>query len=729
MSTRVEFKYSELFQQAVIDAFKKLHPRDEIKNLVMFVVWLGSIWTTVILFLPGQFNLFNVQICFWLWFTCLFANFAEAMAEGRGKAHADALKKMRTKTMARMLVNGNETQISSSDLKLGNLFVCEAGELIPADGEIVEGIATVDESAITGESAPVVRESGGDRSAVTGGTRVLSDRIVVRVTAEAGSSFLDRMIEMIEGARRQKTPNEIALNIVLVSLTALFIVVVFVLPPFAHYNEAQAGQKAVVLTSIPVLLSLIVCLIPTTIGGLLSAIGIAGIDRLMRRNVLATSGRAVEAAGDVDVLLLDKTGTITLGNRQATEFTPAPGVKIEELAEAAQLASLADETPEGRSIAVLAKEKYGLRGREVGDHFATFVPFTAQTRMSGVDLYAEAQVVSALSLKAKGEPVIAGRFAGFAAPSTAEKVAAGSHPIRSIRKGAAESIARYVTANGGQVPKSLLDKVDEISRQGATPLLVADSGKALGIIHLKDIVKGGIKERFAQLRKMGIKTIMVIGDNNLTAAAIAAEAGVDDFIAQAKPEDKLARIRQEQEGGKLIAMIGDGTNDAPALAQADVGVAMNTGTQAAREAGNMVDLDSNPTKLIEVVEIGKQLLMTRGALTTFSIANDVSKYFAILPAMFGLLYATTAGGRGPLDKLNIMYLHSPQSAILAAVIFNALIIVALIPLALKGVKYRPLGAAVILRNNMLIYGVGGILVPFIFIKLLDLLLVAVHLAP
>jgi K+-transporting ATPase ATPase B chain len=729
MSTRVEFKYSELFRQAVIDAFKKLHPRDEIKNLVMFVVWLGSIWTTVILFLPGQFNLFNVQICFWLWFTCLFANFAEAMAEGRGKAHADALKKMRTKTMARMLVNGNETQISSSDLKLGNLFVCEAGELIPADGEIVEGIATVDESAITGESAPVVRESGGDRSAVTGGTRVLSDRIVVRVTAEAGSSFLDRMIEMIEGARRQKTPNEIALNIVLVSLTALFIVVVFVLPPFAHYNEAQAGQKAVVLTSIPVLLSLIVCLIPTTIGGLLSAIGIAGIDRLMRRNVLATSGRAVEAAGDVDVLLLDKTGTITLGNRQATEFIPALGVKIEELAEAAQLASLADETPEGRSIAVLAKEKYGLRGREVGDHFATFVPFTAQTRMSGVDLYAEAQVVSAPALKAKGEPVSAGRFAGLAAPSTAEKVAAGSHPIRSIRKGAAESIARYVTANGGQVPKSLLDKVDEISRQGATPLLVADGGKALGIIHLKDIVKGGIKERFAQLRKMGIKTIMVTGDNNLTAAAIAAEAGVDDFIAQAKPEDKLARIRQEQEGGKLIAMIGDGTNDAPALAQADVGVAMNTGTQAAREAGNMVDLDSNPTKLIEVVEIGKQLLMTRGALTTFSIANDVSKYFAILPAMFGLLYATTAGGRGPLDKLNIMYLHSPQSAILAAVIFNALIIVALIPLALKGVKYRPLGAAVILRNNMLIYGIGGIIVPFIFIKLIDVLLVAVHLAP
>jgi K+-transporting ATPase ATPase B chain len=728
MSTKIEFKYSELFRQAVIDAFKKLHPRDEIKNLVMFVVWLGSIWTTVILFLPGQFNLFNVQICFWLWFTCLFANFAEAMAEGRGKAHADALKKMRTKTMARMLADGNIVPISSSDLKLGNLFVCEAGELIPADGEIVEGIATVDESAITGESAPVIRESGGDRSAVTGGTRVLSDRIVVRVTAEAGSSFLDRMIEMIEGARRQKTPNEIALNIVLVSLTALFIVVVFVLPPFAHYNEAQAGQKAVVLTSIPVLLSLIVCLIPTTIGGLLSAIGIAGIDRLMRRNVLATSGRAVEAAGDVDVLLLDKTGTITLGNRQATEFIPAPGVRIEDLAEAAQLASLADETPEGRSIAVLAKEKYGLRGREVADHFATFVPFTAQTSMSGVDLYAEPQHLGDPSRAPKGELVAAGRASSPSALATTVSAPA-AQPIRSIRKGAAGAIARYVAANGGQVHKSLLDKVDEISRQGATPLLVADGAKALGVIQLKDIVKGGIKERFAQLRKMGIKTIMVTGDNNLTAAAIAAEAGVDDFIAQAKPEDKLARIRKEQEGGKLIAMIGDGTNDAPALAQADVGVAMNTGTQAAREAGNMVDLDSNPTKLIEVVEIGKQLLMTRGALTTFSIANDVSKYFAILPAMFGLLYATTAGGRGPLDKLNIMYLHSPQSAILAAVIFNALIIVALIPLALKGVKYRPLGAAVILRNNMLIYGIGGITVPFLFIKLIDLLLVAVHLAP
>jgi K+-transporting ATPase ATPase B chain len=571
----------------------------------------------------------------------------------------------------------------------------------------------------------VVRESGGDRSAVTGGTRVLSDRIVVRVTAESGNSFLDRMIAMIEGAHRQKTPNEIALNIVLVSLTALFIVVVFVLPPYAHYNEAQAGQKGVVLTSIPVLLSLIVCLIPTTIGGLLSAIGIAGIDRLMRRNVLATSGRAVEAAGDVDVLLLDKTGTITLGNRQATEFIPAPGVKVEELADAAQLASLADETPEGRSIVTLAKEKYGLRGREVAETYATFIPFSAQTRMSGVDLYDERH--GALAVTTHESDTVAAR--GGVAVARPIQVSPDAKPIRCIRKGAAESVAGFVKENGGEVDKSLMNKVDEISRQGGTPLLVGDGAKALGVIHLKDIVKGGIKERFAQLRKMGIRTIMVTGDNPLTAGAIAAEAGVDDFIAQAKPEDKLARIRKEQEGGKLIAMIGDGTNDAPALAQADVGVAMNTGTQAAREAGNMVDLDSNPTKLIEVVEIGKQLLMTRGALTTFSIANDVSKYFAILPAMFGLLYAVTAGGRGPLDKLNIMYLHSPQSAILSAVIFNALIIVALIPLALKGVKYRPLGAAVILRNNMLIYGIGGILVPFIFIKLIDVLLVLVHLAP
>jgi K+-transporting ATPase ATPase B chain len=692
MSTKFEVNYSSLVRQAVIDSFKKLNPRDEIKNLVMFVVYVGSIWTTIILFMPGQCNLFNVQICLWLWFTCLFANFAEAMAEGRGKAHADELRKMRTKTMARKLVNGKETSVSSSELKIDDKVVCESGDLVPGDGEVVEGIATVDESAITGESAPVIRESGGDRSAVTGGTRVISDRIVIRITAEEGHSFLDRMIDMIEGARRQKTPNEIALNIVLVSLTALFIVVVFTLPPYAQYNEAQAGQTAVVLVSIPVLLSLIVCLIPTTIGGLLSAIGIAGIDRLMRRNVLATSGRAVEAAGDVDVLLLDKTGTITLGNRMATDFIPAPGVKIEELADAAQLASLADETPEGRSIVVLAKEKYNLRGRDVAESHITPIAFTAQTRMSGVDF---------------GDSLV----------------------TRRIRKGAAESVKQWVAAQGGRVEKAVMDQVDEISRSGGTPLVVADGPRMLGVIHLKDIVKGGIKDRFAQLRKMGVKTVMITGDNPLTAAAIAAEAGVDDFIAQAKPEDKLARIRKEQEGGKLIAMIGDGTNDAPALAQADVGVAMNTGTQAAREAGNMVDLDSNPTKLIEVVEIGKQLLMTRGALTTFSIANDVSKYFAILPAMFGLLYATTAGGHGPLDKYNIMYLHSPQSAILSAVIFNALIIVALIPLALKGVKYQALGAEVILRKNMLIYGIGGIIVPFIAIKIIDVILVAIHLAP
>jgi potassium-transporting ATPase ATP-binding subunit len=694
MSTKVEIKYSELVSQAVIDSFKKLNPRDEIKNLVMFVVWVGSIWTTAILFTLGGCNLFNIQICLWLWFTCLFANFAEAMAEGRGKAHADALRKLRTKTMARKLVKGKEQSVPSAELKLGDLFVCEAGDMIAADGEIVEGIATVDESAITGESAPVIRESGGDRSAVTGGTKVISDRIVVRVTAEEGSSFLDRMISMIEGARRQKTPNEIALNIVLVSLTALFIVVVFTLPPYARYNESQSGQKGVVLTTIPVLLALIVCLIPTTIGGLLSAIGIAGIDRLMRRNVLATSGRAVEAAGDVDVLLLDKTGTITLGNRMATDFIPAPGIPVEELADSAQLASLADETPEGRSIVVLAKEKHNLRGREVAEPQARFVKFTAQTRMSGLDL---------IDPDGKG--------------------------VRVIRKGAADSIRQHVEQRGGLYPKAVEQVVFDVSTQGGTPLVVVDGSRVMGVIRLKDIVKGGIRERFAQLRKMGVRTVMITGDNPQTAAAIAAEAGVDDFIAQAKPEDKLARIRKEQEGGKLIAMIGDGTNDAPALAQADVGVAMNTGTQAAREAGNMVDLDSNPTKLIEVVEIGKQLLMTRGALTTFSIANDVSKYFAILPAMFGLLYATTAGGHGPLDKLNIMALHSPQSAILSAVIFNALIIVALIPLALKGVKYQPLGAAVILRKNMFIYGVGGIIIPFIFIKLIDVFLVAVHLAP
>ena len=690
MSAKVEIQYSELVRQAIVGAFRKLHPREEIKNPVMFVVWIGSILSTM--FLLHRFSGFNLQITLWLWFTCLFANFAEAMAEGRGKAHADALRKMRTTTMARYLIRGKESAVSATELKIGDLFVCEAGDPIPADGEVVEGIATVDESAITGESAPVIRESGGDRSAVTGGTRVISDRIVVRVTAEPGHSFLDRMISMIEGARRQKTPNEIALNIVLISLTVLFILVVLTLPTFAAFNERAAGQSGVVLTSLPVLLALIVCLIPTTIGGLLSAIGIAGIDRLMRRNVLATSGRAVEAAGDVDVLLLDKTGTITLGNRMATELIAAPGVRPEELADAAHFASLADETPEGRSIAVLVKEKYGMRGREVAEGHGHFIAFTAQTRMSGMD---------------------------FPAPS--------SGVPRRIRKGAADAVRQFVEAQGGLYPKAVEDTVSDISRAGGTPLVVADGNHVLGVIRLKDIVKGGIRERFAQLRKMGVRTIMITGDNPLTAAAIAAEAGVDDFIAHAKPEDKLQRIRQEQADGRLIAMIGDGTNDAPALAQADVGVAMNTGTQAAREAGNMVDLDSNPTKLIEVVEIGKQLLMTRGSLTTFSIANDVAKYFAILPAMFGLLYAVSPGGHGPLEKLNIMHLHSPESAILSAIVFNALIIVALIPLALRGVKYEAIGAAAVLRKNMVIYGMGGIIVPFVGIKLLDVFLVAVHL--
>ncbi len=693
MSTRIEIGYGSLVRQAVLDAFRKLHPCEEIKNGVMFVVWVGAILSTAFLVF-GQFSGFNLQICLWLWFTCLFANFAEAMAEGRGKAHADALRRMRTLTTARRLTQDGQEVVAGTDLRNGDLFVCEAGDVIAADGEIVEGVATVDESAITGESAPVIRESGGDRSAVTGGTRVISDRIVVRVTAESGHSFLDRMIAMIETAQRQKTPNEIALNIVLVSLTALFILVVVTLPAYARYNERASGQRGAVLTSLPVLLALIVCLIPTTIGGLLSAIGIAGIDRLMRRNVLATSGHAVEAAGDVDILLLDKTGTITLGNRMATEFIPTPQVAVEELADAAQLASLADETPEGRSIAVLAKERYGLRGRQVAEPQVRFVPFTAATRMSGVDV-----------------------------------AASDGLPQRSIRKGAADAMRAYVDELGGTFPKAVEQSVDEVARQGGTPLVVAEGARVLGVIRLKDVVKGGIKERFAQLRKMGVRTVMITGDNPLTAAAIAAEAGVDDFIAEARPEDKLARIRMEQAGGRLIAMIGDGTNDAPALAQADVGVAMNTGTQAAREAGNMVDLDSNPTKLIEVVEIGKQLLMTRGALTTFSIANDVSKYFAILPAMFGGLYAVSADGHGPIEQLNVMHLHSPQSAILAAVIFNALIIVALIPLALTGVTYRPLGAANLLRRNLVIYGLGGLVVPFAGIKALDLLVVALGLAP
>ncbi len=680
-----------LLRPAILDSFKKLDPRVQWKNPVMFVVFVGSIVTTIITF--AHFSGFHLQLALWLWFTVLFANFAEAMAEGRGKAQAAALRKMRTTTTARRLVKEREERVAASELKRGDLVVCEAGDAIPGDGEVIDGIASVDESAITGESAPVIRESGGDRSAVTGGTRVISDRILIRITSEQGNTFIDRMISMVEGARRQKTPNEIALGILLVSLTALFILAVFTLPAFAHYSEKAADQRGVVDVSLPVLLALLVCLIPTTIGGLLSAIGISGIDRLVRRNVLATSGRAVEAAGDIDVLLLDKTGTITMGNRMASAFLPAPGTTDAQLADAAQLASLADETPEGRSIVVLAKEKYQLRGREVAEPHAVFVPFTAQTRMSGVDF-----------------------------------AALDGHPARSIRKGAAQSVQNHVESLGGVYPHAVTRTVDEVSKRGGTPLVVADGAQTLGVIELKDIVKGGIKERFAQLRKMGIRTVMITGDNPLTAGAIAAEAGVDDFMAQATPEDKLRRIREEQAHGRLVAMTGDGTNDAPALAQADVGVAMNTGTQAAREAGNMVDLDSNPTKLIEIVEIGKQLLMTRGALTTFSIANDVAKYFAILPAMFGALYLAQGAAHGPLDALNIMRLHSPASAILSAVIFNALIIIALIPLALAGVKYRAVGAAQVLTRNVLIYGLGGIIAPFVGIKAIDLALVALHLA-
>ena len=658
----------------------------------MFVVLVGSVVTTLLT--VASFNSFNLQLTLWLWFTVFFANLAEAMAEGRGKAQAAALRKMRTTTIARRVLSGREEKIAASELRKGDTIVCEANDIIPGDGEVIEGIASVDESAITGESAPVIRESGGDRSAVTGGTRVLSDRIIVRITSEQGHTFIDRMISLVEGAKRQRTPNEIALGILLVSLTGLFLLAVFTLPAFARYSERAGYQSGPVDVSLPVLIALLVCLIPTTIGGLLSAIGISGIDRLVRRNVLATSGRAVEAAGDIDVLLLDKTGTITMGNRMAVAFHAAPGIEETRLADAAQLASFADETPEGRSIVVLAKERFGLRARDMHELHAVFVPFTAQTRMSGID-------VSAIDHQ---------------------------RPFQ-IRKGAADAVRDYVAQAGGKFPAATSAIVAEISRRGGTPLVVAQSSDTLGVIELKDVVKGGIKERFAQLRKMGIRTVMITGDNPLTAGAIAAEAGVDDFMAQATPEDKLRRIRDEQAQGRLIAMTGDGTNDAPALAQADVGVAMNTGTQAAREAGNMVDLDSNPTKLIEIVEIGKQLLMTRGALTTFSIANDVAKYFAILPAMFAGLYLTAgATGTGPLAALNIMRLHSSHSAILSAVIFNALIIIALIPLALRGVKYRAVGAADLLRRNVLIYGVGGVIAPFIGIKLIDLSLIFLRLA-
>jgi K+-transporting ATPase ATPase B chain len=673
----------EIVQRAVTASFAKLNPLTLVKNPVMFVVEVGAAITTLFLIrdaVAGTTAIgFSVQIALWLWFTVLFANFAEAMAEARGKAQADSLRKTKTDVLAnRVNSSGRVEQVPGSALRAGDVVVCDAGNLIPGDGEVIDGIATVDESVITGESAPVIRESGGDRSAVTGGTKVLSDQIKIRITSNPGETFLDRMIALVEGAARQKTPNEIALNILIAGLTLIFLLAVITLQPYAAFSVAQAHAGSV--PSVAVLVSLLVCLIPTTIGGLLSAIGIAGMDRVMQHNVLAMSGKAVEAAGDVNSLLLDKTGTITLGNRQAVEFLPVDNVACEELADAAQLSSLADETPEGRSIVVLAKQKYNLRGRHIPEGEANFIAFSAYTRMSGVD------------------------FQG-----------------RQLRKGATEAIARFVAERGGVVSPQLQELSDRIARNGGTPLAVADGPRLLGVIHLKDIVKGGMKERIAQLRLMGIRTIMITGDNPLTAAAIAGEAGVDDFLAQATPKDKLEYIRKEQAAGRLVAMTGDGTNDAPALAQADVGLAMNTGTMAAKEAGNMVDLDSNPTKLIEVVAIGKQLLITRGALTTFSIANDVAKYFAIIPAMFMATYPA-------LGALNIMGLHTPQSAVLSAVIFNALIIIALVPLALRGVKYRPLGAAQLLRRNLLIYGVGGIIAPFPGIWVIDQLLHVLRLA-
>lgn len=675
-----------VIQPAILDSFRKLDPRRQFHNPVMFVVLVGSILTSIIFvrtfFSSGQESpWFVLGVSLWLWFTLLFANFAEAIAEGRGKAQAESLRKARKDVIAKKLIwsvnSPNFEMIAASLLIKGDVVVVSAGEFIPADGEIIEGVASVDESAITGESAPVIRESGGDRSGVTGGTRVLSDWLIIRITAQPGDTFLDHMIAMVEGAKRQKTPNEIALNILLAALTIIFLVVTATLLPYSIYSVSQAHQGNVI--TITTLVALLVCLAPTTIGALLSAIGIAGMSRLSQANVIAMSGRAVEAAGDVDVLLLDKTGTITLGNRQATELICADGINIEELADAAQLASLADETPEGRSIVVLAKRQYNLRGRDVEKLGAKFIPFSAQTRMSGVDL--------------------------------------DGHQIR---KGAIDAMERFVSSNGGFFPENIRTVVQKIAKEGGTPLVVADGAKTLGAIHLKDIVKGGIKERFSDLRRMGIKTVMITGDNPMTATAIAAEAGVDDFLAEATPEAKLKLIREYQTRGHLVAMTGDGTNDAPALAQADVAVAMNTGTQAAKEAGNMVDLDSNPTKLLDIVHIGKQTLMTRGSLTTFSIANDVAKYFAIIPAAFASTYPV-------LNKLNIMGLATPNSAILSAVIFNALIIVFLIPLALRGVNYHPMSATQLLRKNLLIYGLGGLIVPFIGIKLIDILLVVLHL--
>ncbi|HEY2826932.1 MAG TPA: potassium-transporting ATPase subunit KdpB [Pirellulales bacterium] len=675
-----------IVKRALVDAVLKLNPRRQVRNPVMFTVFIGSILTTglgiyALSSSGSESPAFIFGVSAWLWFTVLFANFAEAMAEGRGKAQADSLRATRRDVTAKQLeeprYGAKHRPTPASLLRKDDIVLVEAGEFVPGDGEVIEGVASVDESAITGESAPVIRESGGDRSSVTGGTRVLSDWLVIKITANPGETFMDRMISLVEGAKRQKTPNEIALDILLAAMTIIFLFVCATLLPYSKYSVEAAGQGNPI--TVTVLVALLVCLIPTTIGGLLSAIGIAGMDRMIQANVIAMSGRAVEAAGDVDVLLLDKTGTITMGNRQAVELIPASGVGQGDLADAAQLASLADETPEGRSIVVLAKEKYGLRGRNIHELGASFIPFSAQTRISGVD------------------------FDG-----------------RQIRKGAAEAIKAFVNEHGGNVDGDIQRAVEDIAKCGGTPLVVADGGRALGVVYLKDIVKGGIKERFAELRRMGIKTVMITGDNPLTAAAIAAESGVDDFLAQATPEAKLKMIRESQAGGRLVAMTGDGTNDAPALAQADVAVAMNSGTQAAKEAGNMVDLDSNPTKLIEIVEIGKQLLITRGSLTTFSLANDVAKYFAIIPAAFASTYPV-------LDKLNIMRLATPNSAILSAVIFNALIIIALIPLALRGVRYRAVGAAKLLRDNLLIYGLGGLIVPFVGIKIIDLLLVGMHL--
>ncbi|MGC1340752.1 MAG: potassium-transporting ATPase subunit KdpB [Candidatus Binataceae bacterium] len=669
---------SDIVGRALVDSFRKLDPRVQLRNPVMFVVEVTALAVTIILLRDsfaarGALVKFELQIALWLWFTVVFANFAEAMAEGRGKAQADNLRKTRTETFAKLVgADGSISTVPATNLRRGDVVMVEAGDVIPGDGEVIEGVAAVNEAAITGESAPVIRESGGDRSAVTGGTTVISDFIKVKITANPGETFLDRMIGLVEGAQRQKTPNEIALSILLAGLTVIFLLVCVTLYPYALYGGT--------VLSLPVIVALLVCLIPTTIGGLLSAIGIAGMDRLVQHNVLAMSGRAVEAAGDVDTLLLDKTGTITLGNRMATEFLPVPGVTVAELAEAAQLASLADETPEGRSITVLAKREFNLRGHDLAQRNAIFIAFSAQTRMSGVDI-----------------------------------------DDRKIRKGASEQVLEFARQNGGTPPVELAAIVEGIAKAGGTPLAVADRGRVLGVIHLKDVVKDGIRERFERLRAMGLRTVMITGDNPLTAAAIAREAGVDDFRAEATPETKLRLIREEQAQGKLVAMIGDGTNDAPALAQADVGVAMNAGTQAAREAGNMIDLDSNPTKIMEVVEIGKQLLITRGALTTFSIANDVAKYFAIIPAMFVLGYPQ-------LQALNVMHLSTPQSAILSAVIFNALIIIALIPLALRGVAYRPVGAAAILTRNLLIYGLGGVIIPFIGIKAIDMAVAAMHLA-